>query len=426
MTEPLWAILPQVLFNYAQTWPEEKTLQALTAFSQKAAAHSSASHAACIAVLPLTGVISRYSANNYLFSGGTSLDNFVYAFHQALHNPAIQSIILNIDSPGGTVAGIHECAEMIYNARGQKKIIAYVSGMAASAAYWLACAADEIILDATASVGSIGVLCVQTDDSDYKAKIGVKDITIVSSVSPHKHIDATTPNGRHELQKTVDSIAEVFINRVACYRNVSTDTVLADFGQGGVLVGQQAIDVNMADHLGSLNTLLNDLSSLSGTPMTTLTQAQTDTLTIQTIETQYPTIAQHFRTEGAALERERIQSIEQHAIAGHEELINRLKYDGKTTSAEAAVQLLAAIKHNQANQLAQLKAEAPLPLPMPMVAFADTEKFLPTDENSLPEEEKLENNWRQDAKLRQEFQSKEAFIAYKMAETKGQVRILKR
>ncbi len=78
------------------------------------------------------------------YSAQQHLDSFANDFQQALNNPAISNIILHIDSPGGMVTGVHECAEMIYQARGKKPMTAYVSGMAASAAYWLASAVMKL------------------------------------------------------------------------------------------------------------------------------------------------------------------------------------------------------------------------------------------------------------------------------------------
>ncbi|MBO0155228.1 S49 family peptidase, partial [Vibrio parahaemolyticus] len=79
-------------------------------------------------------------------------------FTQALNDPSIKAILLNIDSPGGEAKGIHELAEMIYQARGKKRIIAYDGGNACSAAYWIASACDEIVIDATGCAGSIGTV----------------------------------------------------------------------------------------------------------------------------------------------------------------------------------------------------------------------------------------------------------------------------
>src|SRR5439155_208102 len=123
-------------------------------------------------------------------------------------------------------------------------------------------AADEIVIDATASVGSIGVISVQTDETERKAKEGIKEIQIVSSLSPRKRPDISTEEGRADMQSMVDSIAQVFFKAVARNRNVSADTVLSDFGQGGLLVGTSAVSVGLADRIGSLE---NVIAGLSGT-----------------------------------------------------------------------------------------------------------------------------------------------------------------
>ncbi|MCC3862679.1 S49 family peptidase, partial [Emcibacteraceae bacterium Y4] len=99
-----------------------------------------------IAVLPLVGPLFRYANLFTQVSGASSYELLAKDFTAALENPEVQAIVLNIDSPGGEVNGCAELADMIYEARGRKPVIAYASGDAASGAYWIAAAADEIVV----------------------------------------------------------------------------------------------------------------------------------------------------------------------------------------------------------------------------------------------------------------------------------------
>ena len=159
--------------------------------------------------------------------------------------------------------------------------------------------------------------------------------------------------------------------------------------------------------------------------MTEQLKSEAQDMTMDTFIQRYPAMAETLKMEGAKEERERIQSVEDQLMSGHELLIQSLKFDGKTTGAEAAIKVLAAEKESRTKMLANLKADAPSAVPMPSIHQADKNDSAPDDEE-LPAEEKYEAQWRKDAKLRAEFGSKEAFMAYMKAQSNGQVRLLRR
>ena len=210
-----------------------------------------------VAVINVTGPIVRYADTFSAISGATSVDTLARDFATALADPAVDSILLNIDSPGGEVAGINEVAQMVFEARGKKPICAYVDHMACSAAYWIASAADEIVTDATGMLGSIGVVMVMPNPDARSAR----DVQFVSSQSPKKRPNPNTESGREQIQGTVDALAEVFIAAVARNRGRSSEQVVAEFGQGGVFVGQQAVDAGLADRLGNFETTLAEMAA---------------------------------------------------------------------------------------------------------------------------------------------------------------------
>lgn len=211
-----------------------------------------------VALVHVNGVISRYATMFHAICGGTSTQMLAKDFNAAMDNPAVRSVVLYIDSPGGEADGIHELAEMIYQARGRKPIIAYVGGSGCSAAFWVATAADEVVIDATARIGSIGTVASFTTrkkSADDKTEV----IEIVSSQSPDKRLDPASEEGRKAYQSHMDNLADIFIDRVARNMNVSRETVMNDFGKGGVLIGQRAVDVGMAHRLGSLEGVISEL-----------------------------------------------------------------------------------------------------------------------------------------------------------------------
>jgi ClpP class serine protease len=213
-----------------------------------------------VAVIHVTGVISRYASMFDDICGGISTQALAKDFCQARDDPAVRGIVLNFDSPGGDANGIHELAEMVFNARGTKPIVGYVGGTGASAIYWIASACDELVIDATACLGSIGVVMSlertkpKPDDENQK-----EQLTIVSSQSPNKWLNPWSKDGKAKNQEMADQLADIFIDRVARNMDVTRETVLEDFGQGGVLIGQSAIDKGMASRLGSLEGVIAEL-----------------------------------------------------------------------------------------------------------------------------------------------------------------------
>jgi signal peptide peptidase SppA len=209
------------------------------------------------------GPIFRHANLMTMFSGATSVEDLATDFSSALADPRVKAILLNINSPGGQVDGINEMAGMI-NAAG-KPVYAYVGGMAASAAYWLASQADEIVTDATALIGSIGVVAGFTDRSGADEKNGLKRFEIVSSQSPRKRLDPATPEGKAAVQAMVDDLAEPFIAAVAQGRDVDVAKVLSDFGQGESMIAKRALDAGMIDRIGSFEGLLAEMAAPSST-----------------------------------------------------------------------------------------------------------------------------------------------------------------
>lgn len=201
-----------------------------------------------IATIEVIGPIFRRANLFTQYSGGTSTDLLSADVQRAVNDPAIRGIVMAFDSPGGDANGIHELASAIRAGTDQKPIVAYVGGMAASAAYWLASACSEIVADATAELGSIGAVLALPNPNARSSR----EIEIVSSQSPKKRPDVTTESGRAQYQARVDALAAEFVADVASNRKVSEDTVLSDFGQGGVMSGRAAVAAKLADRLGSL------------------------------------------------------------------------------------------------------------------------------------------------------------------------------
>lgn len=205
-----------------------------------------------VAVIPVNGPIFRYASLFSEISGATSAEMLARDLQAAVDDPSVQGILLEVDSPGGEVAGTAELAGMIRAASERKPVHAYIDDLGASAAYWLSAAAGHITASSTAIVGSIGVVSAMPDPT----KTNSKDIEFVSSKSPKKRANIATEAGRAQVQAVVDAIADVFIADVARYRGVSPDTVEAEFGQGDVFVGQAAVAAGLVNAIGTFEEAL--------------------------------------------------------------------------------------------------------------------------------------------------------------------------
>jgi len=213
-----------------------------------------------VAIIPVKGVVSKRSSLFSFFFSRASTTDIAIMFKDALSNQDVESILLDIDSPGGTVDGTQELAELIYSARGQKPIIAYTDGMMASAAYYIGAAADSIYISGDMpDIGSIGVAMMHLDYSANDEKYGFKETDIFAG--KYKRIATgnrpLSKEGKEYLQDQVDYIYSVFVNDVAKYRGRSVEDVLENMADGKIFIGRQALDAGLVDGVSTFDQLLN-------------------------------------------------------------------------------------------------------------------------------------------------------------------------
>lgn len=217
-----------------------------------------------IAVLPLYGVIAQRMNLMMTFSGGTSTEIFGAQLDRMVADRSVSSIVIDIESPGGSVFGVPELAEKIYNARGAgKPIVAVANAYAASAAYWIGAAADELVVTPSGKVGSIGVYALHVDYSRANEMEGVKPTYIHAGRfkvegNPDEPLGETA---RDEMQRSVDQYYEMFTEAVARFRGVSVDVARGElFGEGRLVSARQAVHVRMADAVATRDEVINRLA----------------------------------------------------------------------------------------------------------------------------------------------------------------------
>lgn len=212
-------------------------------------------------VMGNTGIINFFGpsfkrANLFTeISGATNIEGVGEELKLMVQNPNIKSVVINFDSPGGEVAGVAELGSLIKDLSQIKPIVAHVSNMATSAAYWIASQTKFINMSPTAIVGSIGVVCtVHVDNEDDGT------IEIVSKNAPNKRLGPKEEGFVEQVQSEIDDLEEVFIETVAEGRNTTVENVIENFGNGGVFVAKRALELGMADKISSFDSLIKNLN----------------------------------------------------------------------------------------------------------------------------------------------------------------------
>lgn len=210
-----------------------------------------------VAVLPLYGVLAHraHMVSRVSGAGCTSTELFSRAFEDALADPAVRSIVIDVDSPGGAVAGTVELADRIHAARAKKPIVAVVNATGASAAYWIASAAAEVICTPSGMVGSIGVLAVHEDRSKALQRRGVA-FTLIHAGRFKVEGNSLSPLGadaRTEMQRMVDHAYMRMTAAIGRYRARTAADVAANFGQGRMLDARAALRAGMIDRIATLD-----------------------------------------------------------------------------------------------------------------------------------------------------------------------------
>jgi signal peptide peptidase SppA len=214
--------------------------------------------AGSVAVIPLYGVITPKADLMSEMSGGTSVQRFKQSLEAALADDRVTSILLDIDSPGGSTDLIPEMAAQIRQARKQKPIVAMANTVAASAAYWLGSQASEFVVSPSGAVGSIGVLATHQDVSEAAAKAGVKT-TLIHAGKFKTEMSTWAPlsdGAKEHIQSKVDTFYSMFVQDVARGRATTADAVRERFGQGRMVTARDAVKAGMVDRVDTFDNVL--------------------------------------------------------------------------------------------------------------------------------------------------------------------------
>ncbi len=428
------------------------------------------------AIIPIKGSLMKNpSAFSRIFYGSRSTKEIQKRIAEALENSSVERIILDVDSPGGTVDGIQELANFIYENRGKKPIIAYSDGIIFSAAMWVASAADKRYISGdTVEVGSIGVYMMHTDFSKMDKEMGINITEIYAGKyktagSPNKPLDKES---KEYIQGQIDYLYSIFVEDVARNLGVSVETVLSDMADAKIFIGKQAITAGLVDGVSTFDQLIRDTtySNKYGTAATSTpgvggkvsgddkTAAQnlnqeerTVSITVEKLraehaevynqvfelgkadaskefesklETERETARNEGAEKGAQEERSRIEKTYGLMNAGNREMVEKYMFSEPIPAGDAALAVNQAEKERLGKVAKNLEADGK----GNEIPASEGHSEPPTDSNEdLPVEEQAKATWDSDSKIRAEFRNDyDSYLAYFKHDKAGRVRILGR
>lgn len=229
-----------------------------------------------VVVIPVDGVITHRGSWWGVSAQKLSRDIQTYAA-----DGSIKAIILDIDSPGGTVSGVEELASVIHAVR-DKPVVAVANSMAASAAYWIASQASDLAVTPTGQVGSIGVYSMHLDMSRALDDIGFK----VTLIHAGKHKVEGNPfqplddDSRAELQRSVDEYYGMFTAAVKRGRGNISEEVM----QGRMYSAETAQAHRLVDRVATLEeTIARYVGPLKPKGKRALTSAEIEAMRLQVL-----------------------------------------------------------------------------------------------------------------------------------------------
>lgn len=233
-------------------------------FSRKARQDSGYDVLEGIAIIPVYGTLVQKLGTLRPYSGMTGYDGIRRVFLTAINDPEVKGICLDIDSPGGEVAGCFDLVDLIYTERGKKPVHAILSENAFSAAYAIASAADKIYVPRTGGVGSVGVIVIHCDWSQCIKDDGLKVsiITYGNRKAESNPYVALSDEAQAAIQHDVDEMGRLFVSTVSRNRRLS-ETVIRNT-QAACYLAAEGVQMGLADVVASPDVAFQELMKESG------------------------------------------------------------------------------------------------------------------------------------------------------------------
>ncbi len=285
------AILAEILAAKADAG-QIPTASDISAIDARVRGNSKIATGGAVAVLPMFGTMSRRMGMLGAMSGGLSVETFSQQFAELVSDDSISAIVIDVDSPGGSVYGIEELSQQIFDARSKgKRIVAVANQLMASAAYYVASAADELAVSPSGEVGSLGVFSIHFDWSEAMADEGIK-VTIIKAgdrKAEGNPYEALGEEAADHMQSMVDAYYSQFVAAVARNRGVSVAHVEEKYGQGLTFDSARALERGMVDRIATLDEVLSELTGQANPKRSSLA-ASDDGIGIAALDVQRDTV----------------------------------------------------------------------------------------------------------------------------------------
>ena len=303
---------------------------------------------------------------------GTAYSDIIDAANQAREDSSVQSTLLLMNTPGGTVAGMDGAFYALSELNKTKEITVENHGMIASAGYYLAMAGSKIkAVSPLAMTGSIGVIMAGIDSTEAMNRAGFKRIKIVSSNAPDKQPDISTDQGRATIQNEIDAIERVFLDTISSSRGVSVEYVKENFGKGGILIAKDPSGAPDALKVGMIDEVINSSDARGGDDFEAKEpkkeynsigfkkhgneknaeqkKEKGDYMDLNQLKAEFPAVYNAAVNIGVTQERERVEAhAEMGEASGDMELAMKCIKEGTEFSATVNAKYLAAGMKNQA------------------------------------------------------------------------------
>lgn len=323
-----------------------------------------------VGIVTITGSLVNRGAWVGASSGLTSYEGIGHQIKTALADDAVHSVILDMHSPGGEAVGAFETAALVRQLSSKKRTVAVVNGMGCSAAYAIPSGANEIVTTETGVSGSIGVVLLHADFSRQLDREGVTPTLIHAGAhkvdgNPFEPLSADV---RDELQAEVDALYEAFLATVAKGRGSRLTAAAARKTEARTFIGKAAVDVGLADRVGTFEGVLAELSRAGGRTTVQNRRPSMDSNDQPAVnagisKADHDAAVNAARAEGvkmgATAERERISAIMNSDEARGRETSALNLCTNTDMSAEQAKSFLSTLPTSAAAQSAEKPIEAP-------------------------------------------------------------------
>ena len=375
-----------------------------------------------VAAIEMRGTLVKTGSWANSLSGIASYSATKTKIQQAMSDPTVEQLLLVVDSGGGEAKGVADLADYIRKAKLEKPIHCFVDGCSASAAYWIASPCTSITISQDATVGSIGAVMALKQLTGMAEKEGVK---VHLFFAGNAKVDGSpfsefSEDQKKRLQDRIDSIYSLFVKSVSLDGRLDEQAIRDT--EARVYTGQDAVDMGLADSVGTLETLFTSIKGGSmpkekaeeakaEVEVSTISQAQLDEAIAQA--------KAEAIEEGAKLEAGRRTEIDALTILGCEKIAEQAKAENWDVNAFLKAQTLEQqktvatakedAKLNHINELRNEAGEEEAIIPVSTkepVAKVEVEKL----ERGATEEE-VKAAYEADETIRAEFPNYEDFKA---------------